>query len=126
MLEEIAGLSCELNEFLQKFDNRKKPTLQRQLDSLKKSLEKGNGKIYCFLEGKKPVGFVSVFPDRSPGSFYLEEVVVHEQFRGKGIGSKLFEKHTEDFKGKQLLVTPWRKTSMRLNSTKNSVFKKAI
>jgi len=123
LLEEIALLSCELNSCLQKFDSgRKIPSRELALKSLKSGLEKNRGKVYCFLEGKKPAGFVSVFPEKKPEGFRLDEVVVGEKFRGKGIGSKIFRKIIKDFGGKKLLVAPLQANERAINFYKKFGF----
>ncbi|NHI91304.1 MAG: GNAT family N-acetyltransferase [Candidatus Lokiarchaeota archaeon] len=48
--------------------------------------------FFIYEENSKPMGFIVGFPNTSAeGEFWLYQIAIREEYREKGIGSKLFE-----------------------------------
>ncbi len=92
-LERVDQKSCsEINELLQQFNGR-----SASLESLQTLIENPMSELWAAVEEGAVVGMATlVLVQKIAGvSTRIEDVVVHENFRGKGIGKALCQKLIE-------------------------------
>ncbi|MGI0083505.1 MAG: GNAT family N-acetyltransferase [Nitrososphaerales archaeon] len=85
---------------LAKFEHLASPTSSGKRRLVQDTFEKKRLRLFLSFVDKKPVGYTLYFFTYSSflarPTLYLEDLFVLEQFRGMGVGTKLFERCAEE------------------------------
>ena len=92
----LVDLIMEINEeteFLGTSEDRP-PWAERPEQGLREMRQRGTGVYFIAIDSSEPVGFLGAFPGgfaRTRGIVYVAHLGVREAWRGRGIGTRLFE-----------------------------------